>query len=135
MVSDLHIDILRQQVAHFEQVTAGWRYLLAHAEQVARAGTVMPDPMMPDGVRWPDPPANGWGAPEGTPLFDAVNGHAAGGQVPNGVQPYPAPNGAGVYDGTLPPEKENALGTLTSMHDAYAATPKAREEEQEWRQA
>ncbi|MGW6498578.1 hypothetical protein [Nonomuraea angiospora] len=113
MIRNIHVQQLRDIVEQQERDLAGWRFLLAQAEQGERAGTVMPDPLMPAGQAWPAPPV--------PPL-------------PRGVEPYPATGGS-VFDGTLPPNQEAKLGALASEHDAYAQTPKARDEEQKWQQA
>lgn len=123
MISRSHTDILREQVHQAGRVLEGWKYLLAHAEQVEKAGAAerLPDPLLGVGQPWPNPAPEPW-----RPTVEPVNGRA----------PYaPAETGASVYDGTLPPEQENALGLLASEHAAYAQTAKARDEDEKWRQA
>lgn len=114
MIGYTHIEVLRDQIAEAERQLAGWRYLLAHAEQVERAGTVLPDPIVaaPTAEQWPAPP---------TPPV-----------VPAGLPPYQ--NGS-VWDGMLPPKQEAAIAAVLSDHDAHARTPDAAKEDQKWQQA
>ena len=116
MIRNIHIQQLREIIEQQERDLVGWRRMLALAEQEERVGAILPDPI-------PRPAATSWTV--GEPLT-------------RGAAPYPpATNGVGtpLYDGTLPPTHEHALGTLTSEHDAYAQTPKAVAEDEKWRQA
>lgn len=116
MIGYTHIEVIRGQIAETERQLAGWRYLLAHAEQVERAGTVLPEPLA--GPRLGEQLAPPWPVPE---------------VVPAGRPPYA--DGPLFDGGTLPPSQENAFGAIAAEHDAYASTPKAAKEDQKWRQA
>lgn len=160
MISHHHVEELREHVAEMERRLAGWKYLLAHAEQVDKAGAAerLPDPGV--GAPWPVQAPKLWqptessscacGEPRDPAKFHDRNHCTVLPREMGGPDVYPAAApgehlvipgrdpykvGTPVYDGTLPPEKENALGTIASEHDAYAQTAKARDEEQKWRQA
>ncbi|MET7333308.1 hypothetical protein [Nonomuraea sp. NPDC005650] len=128
MIRDIHVQQLRDLVEQTERDLAGYRYLLGVAEQGARAGQVMPDPLMPAATPWPAPLSEPW--PHAPEQVRPREPHPAAGR-----EPYPADGGTPIFDGTLPPQQEAHLGTITSEHDAYAQTTRARDEEQKWQQA
>ncbi|GAA3441029.1 hypothetical protein [Planomonospora venezuelensis] len=128
MVTDSHIEFLKEQLAQAERDVAGWRQILGHAEQVARAGTPFPDPMVDD-----------------VPMFNVVGGECRCGNGVPGVdghgivgcglvppmpetgtvlrvsdlrrqpgRPYTPP----AFDATLPPNQENALQNYLTDTDA-----------------
>ncbi|MGW4469700.1 hypothetical protein ACWENQ_08505 [Nonomuraea sp. NPDC004354] len=57
MIRDTHIQHLRDQVEQARRDLAGFERMLLLAEQEARVGQVLPDPMMPLNAPWPAPPA------------------------------------------------------------------------------
>lgn len=145
MIGYTHIEVLREQLAESERRVAGWKYLLAHAEQVENAGSVLPDALS---APWPAPPApNDYGAAlraascscglPGTPgMVHTLSGcqPAASSSESLGRPPYP-PAATPAFDGTLPPEKQQALDTFASEHHDQALTSKAVKEDQKWRKA
>ncbi|TYB50266.1 hypothetical protein FXF51_56930 [Nonomuraea sp. PA05] len=122
MIRSIHIAAIRELVEQTERDLAGYRYLLGVAEQAERAGTVIPDPLTPAEHQPWTGLAAGWRLPD----------VAGGGQAARGADPYPASNGTPVFDGTLPPKQESALGTIASEHDAYAQSPKGQDEQRKW---
>ena len=138
MIGYTHIEVLREQLAEAERRVAGWKYLLAHAEQVENAGSVLPDALS---APWPAPPALAatfcsCGLP-GTPGMV----HTPSGCQPtlnspeaHGRPPY-SPAATQSFDGPLPPEKQQALDTFVSEHHDQALTADAVAEDLKWRQA
>ncbi|MFE3449659.1 hypothetical protein ACFXJ8_12055 [Nonomuraea sp. NPDC059194] len=106
MIRDIHITHLREQVDQARRDLAGFERMLMLAEQEARVGQVLPDPMMPVGAPWPAPP--------------------------QGVHPYqPTP-----IDGEqLPPKQQNAFTAFEANHKELAQTPEQVREDEKWRQA
>ncbi|MBF8187350.1 hypothetical protein ITP53_16740 [Nonomuraea sp. K274] len=131
MIRNIHVHYLRDQVDQAERDLAGWRFLLSQAEQGERAATVMPDPLMPVNQPWPAPPASAAAPRSSTPLFDAAAANGSG--LPHGRDPYPTSVLPPIDGSTLPPNQENALGTIGAEHDAYSQTSKAVKEDQKWR--
>ncbi|MEV4837756.1 hypothetical protein AB0K05_24760 [Nonomuraea sp. NPDC049486] len=115
MISHTHVETLREQVAQAQRVLAGWEQLLSTAEQQARAGQLLPDPLMPTGTPWP--------VPDLAPVERR--------------QPYPASTSVmpAIDGSTLPPSQEAAIGTIWSEHDQHATSPKGVREDEKWRQA
>ncbi|MBG0830549.1 hypothetical protein HS041_22565 [Planomonospora sp. ID67723] len=113
MVTDAHIEFIREQLAAAERDVAGWRQILGHAEQVARAGTVLPDPMA-DAFR-----------PAAYPVVPETGSLLRIGAPPAGRPPYEDPRPTGVMpiippDGSPPPLKpgqEAAFAAFERDHD------------------
>lgn len=113
MIRNVHVDMLREQVEQARADLAGWEHLLAQAEQGARAGQFLPDPLMPTGTPWP---------------------------VPGPVerrQPYPASTSVmPAVDGSqLPPGQDAAFEAFQADHAEHAASPEGQRDEQKWRSA
>lgn len=141
MISHAHIESLREQVAQAERHLAGWRYLLAHAEQVERsdAAAKLPDPGMGVGQPWPVPAAEPWqphpglcacGEPSDPAKYhstgrcdlippdkggpDVYPAASAGEQLR--VDPYPTSVMPSL--GALPRNQERALDKFNYLHNA-----------------
>lgn len=112
MIRNVHVDALREQVEQARADLAGWEHLLHVAESQARAGQVLPDPLMPIGTPWPSDPVER-------------------------RQPYPASTSVmPAVDGTtLPPAQEVAFEAFQADHAEHAASPEGQRDEQKWRQA
>lgn len=127
MIRNVHVEQLRELVAQAERDLAGWRFLLAQAEQGERAGTVFPDPMTPMAPTGP-PPLDG-------PLWRPSPTLAELAAQAPGREPYPTSVMPPIDGSTLPPSQEQAIGTIWSEHDQHATSPKGIREDEQWRNA
>lgn len=114
MIRNVHVDMLREQVEQARADLAGWELLLGQAEQQARAGQQLPDPMMPLGQSWPAP--------------EAVRGVA-------GRDPYPTSVMPAIDGSQLPPGQDAAFEAFQADHAEHAASPEGQRDEQKWRSA